>query len=121
MNNKKPTWLKKGVYTGIRDRFGNEIKLGDYVKITIGKPNSGYEVIYDAGAFCFTGGQLATGGQINVCSFIKFRDELLTGQITGKVITESFQSFLEIVSPIVPQGTSVYYSKIGPPSGGIKR
>ena len=97
MKNKKPTWLKKGVYTGMRDRFGNEIKLGDYVKITIGKPNNGYEVVYDPGAFCFT------GPQVGLCSFIKFRDELITGQITGESITESFQNFLEVVLKPVSQ------------------
>ncbi len=86
-----PSPFVNGDYTGIHDKTGRRIKVGDVVKITIGKPNNGYLVIFEAGAFCFTGGAVGT------CSFIKFRDELISGNITGSPIHESFESFLEIV------------------------
>lgn len=87
-----PSPFEEGDYTGLHDKSGRRINVGDTVKITIGRPNNGYRVIFEAGAFCFTGGQVGT------CSFIKFRDELLSGLITGKPITEPFESFLELVS-----------------------
>lgn len=115
-----PSPFVVGDYTGIHDKKGRRVKVGDVVKITIGKPNNGYLVIFEAGAFCFTGGAVGT------CSFIKFRDELISGNITGVPIHESFESFLEIVSnkpdaiaPVVPMGSgSNYHQPKG--SGGTR-
>lgn len=87
-----PSPFVQGDYTGIHDKTGRRIKVGDVVRITIGKPNNGYLVIFEAGAFCFTGGAVGT------CSFIKFRDELISGMITGKPDYTNFESYLEIVS-----------------------
>ena len=114
---KNVTPFKKGDYTGINDKKGNQIKLGDTVKITIGKPNDGYRVIFEAGAFCFTGGKVGT------CSFIKFRDELIEGRISGKPIHAPFQSFLEIVltkpDKAIAQGTGVNYKQPNASGGSI--
>lgn len=103
-----PSPFKNGDYTGIHDKHGKRIKVGDMVKITIGKPNNGYLVIFEAGAFCFTGGMVGT------CSFIKFRDELINGFITGKPVHTSFEEFLEIVQAkpdaIVPNKNVTNYT-----------
>jgi len=112
---KKIAAFKKGDYTGINDKHGKLINLGDTVKITIGKPNNGYRVTFEAGAFCFTGGKVGT------CSFIKFRDELLSGMITGKPIYAPFESFLEVVANkpdgLIPNGTGANYNQLSA-SGG---
>jgi hypothetical protein len=84
--------MKEGEYTGIDDKNGVPINEGDKVKILIGKKNDGYRVVFRCGAFCFTGHQL--GGEV---SFIKFRDELRTGLITGKPVLVAFNKFLEVI------------------------
>lgn len=103
-----PDFLKKGTPIGIQDRFGREICFGDMVKTTVGKPNNGYMIVYLDGSFCFMGGQIG-----NPVSFIKFRDELIEGRITGRPVKEPFQNFLEIVDNNIPKPTGSYVTPTG--------
>jgi len=84
--------MKEREYTGINDKNDVQIHEGMKVKVLIGKPNSGYRVIFEDGAFCLSGKEL--GGNM---SFIKFRDELIEGKITGSPVLIPFNKFLEII------------------------
>lgn len=87
--------MKEKEYTGIDDKNGTPIHEGNLVKVLIGKPNNGYRVVFECGAFCLSGKQL--GGNM---SFIKFRDELIEGKITGSPVLVPFNEFLEVVNEI---------------------
>lgn len=96
------------VYIGIVDRNNTKIFEEDIVKILAGKKNDGYKVGFYCGAFCFV------GAQVGICSFIKLRDELLEGLVTGNKEVAPLSSFLEVI------GNTFEGVRYNAPSGGIR-